>query len=148
MKKLLYVIFAIGVGVVFLQSCDKDSLGDSYDNFTSLPPYVEISSKDTLQAVEGTTVTIGMNLRTAVQQPTTVEYAVSGAFSATGTVTIPRNKTTASAQITIPAGVIPSGEDTAEAVFSIKSAKTGSTNLTIGLHGADEEMVAIEIEKD
>lgn len=125
----------------FLQSCKKKGPGDNYDFSNSLPPYVEISTKTSSTVVEGTSLAVAVRLKTAVQEPVLVNYTVSGAFSTTGTITIPRGTLTASVTLAIPSTLVPVGSPSVGASFAITGATKGSTNLTIGALGVNSKEV-------
>ncbi|SDL88893.1 Calx-beta domain-containing protein [Pedobacter sp. ok626] len=129
------------VTAFLLQSCEKKGPGDNYDFSNSLPPYVEISAKTQLSVLEGTNATIAVRLKTAVQEPVVVNYAVSGAFSTTGSVTIPRGVLSANVTLPIPSTLVPPGSTAVNASFKITGAKKGSTDLTIGALGVNSNEV-------
>lgn len=137
MKKLI-ILFSMAV-VIFMQSCEKKGPGDNYDFSNSLPAYVEISTKTALSVVQGNNATIAVRLKTAVQEDVIVNYSVSGAFSVTGSVTIPKNTLTANAVVAVPAGVVPASSATATAVFKITGATKGGNPLTIGALGVNSD---------
>lgn len=126
---------------LLLQACDKKGPGDNYDFSNSLPPYVEITTKTNLSVVEGTTATIAVRLKTSVQENVVVSYSVTGAFTTTGTVTIPRDALSADVTLAIPSSLVPSGSATSTAVFKITGAKKGNTDLTIGALGVNSSEV-------
>ncbi|TKC58139.1 hypothetical protein FBD94_19515 [Pedobacter hiemivivus] len=134
MKKII-ILMSI-VTAFLLQSCEKKGPGDNYDFSDSLPPYVEISSKAQLTIVAGANGTIAVRLKTAVQEPVVVKYAVSGTFTTTGTVTIPKGVLAANVILPVPIATVPGN-----AAFTITGATKGATNLTIGALGANSNEV-------
>ncbi len=147
MKKLIILLTI--TATFLLQSCDKKGPGDNYDFSNSLPPYVELSAKTNLSVVEGTSTTIAVRLKTAIQQDVIVKYSVTGAFATTGTVTIPREALTANITLAIPASLVPAGSPSATAVFKITGATKGGENLTIGALGtASNEVRNIVVVKN
>lgn len=139
MKKILILMTIMTA--FLLQSCEKKGPGDNYDFSNSLPPYVEISSKTSSTVVEGTSLAVAVRLKTAVQEPVLVNYTVSGAFTTTGTITIPRGTLTASVTLAIPSTLVPVGSPSVGASFAITGATKGSTNLTIGALGVNSNEV-------
>ncbi|MEQ7798356.1 Calx-beta domain-containing protein [Pedobacter sp. ASV1-7] len=133
MKKII-VLLSI-TAAFLLQACEKKGPGDNYDFSNSLPPYVEISDKAQLKVVEGTNAVVQVRLKTAVQEPVTVNYNVTGTFSTSGTVTIPRDALTANVTIAVPAN------SSGNATFKITEATKGSTKLTIGAKGVNSNEV-------
>ncbi|MEJ2883858.1 hypothetical protein [Pedobacter sp. GR22-6] len=139
MKKLIILLSL--TSAFFLQSCEKKGPGDNYDFSNSLPAYVEITTKTNLGVVQGNSATIALRLKTAVQQDVVVSYSVTGAFSTTGTVTIPRDGLTANAVVAVPAGIVPAASASATAVFKITGAKKGTEDLSIGALGANSNEI-------
>jgi hypothetical protein len=133
MKKIIVLLSL--TAAFLLQACEKKGPGDNYDFSNSLPPYVEISDKAQLKVVEGTNAVIQVRLKTAVQEPVIVSYAISGTFATSGTVTIPRDALVANVTIPIPANT------SGNATFKITDAVKGSTKLTIGAKGVNSNEV-------
>jgi hypothetical protein len=132
MKKI-FLLLAISGGL--LTSCEKeDSPGDNYDFSNTLPPYVTLSSTATKTVAQGGSTTFNFVMRTALQEAVTVYYNVTGDVNLTNqTVVIDRDKTTATASVTIPAGTITPPATTATATLTLVKAVTASgRELTIG----------------
>ena len=133
MKKILF--FLLLPAACMVVSCEKaESPGDNYDFSNSLPPYVTLSSTAAKTVRQGNSTTVNFVMRTALQEAVTVYYNISGAVNLTNqTVVIERDKTTATATINIPAGVIVPPATTATATLTlVKAVKADGTLLTIG----------------
>lgn len=120
--------------LVAFQSCKKAySPGDNYDFSNSLPPYITIRTT-ALTVKQGATATFAFTLRTALQQPVTVVYSVSGAITLVNqTATIARDAVTGNGSFVVPANTIVAPATTATATVTLVSATTADgTKLTIG----------------
>lgn len=133
MKKIFSAIFIV---TIVFQSCDKhESRGDNYDLSNTLAPYVALSSTAPKTVKQGASTTVTFQLRTALQQKVTVYYDVTGGgVNLTNqTFVIDREKTSATATVTIPANVIVPPAASATATFKLVKAITeGGQMLTIG----------------
>ena len=141
------VIILLLISVAAFSGCD-DKLGPLADFSAPMSPYVEITSKADLKVVEGNSATIAVRLRSAIQEAVTVNYAVSGAFTTTGSIVIPKGALTANAVVAVPSSLVPANESSAVATFAITSATQGTTNLTVGHLGADKEKRTLVIVKN
>lgn len=87
-------------------------------------------------------------MRTALQKAVTVTYSVAGDVSMPNqTVTIDRDKTSATATVSIPANIITTPGTTKTATLTLDKAVTADgTNLTIGQNNiASKQKVTIKI---
>lgn len=145
------VIYLPILCIIILSSCDKkNSPGDNYDFSNSLPPYVTISSPSTFARTvkQGASTTVTFQLRTAMQQPVTVYYDITGAFTATNkSVTIDREKTSVTETISIPANLVVAPATSATATLTLtKAVAADGTQLTIGQkNNAADQKVTITI---
>ncbi len=133
MKKIFLYISVIAL--LGTQSCDKySSPGDEYDFSNSLPPYVALSSTAAKTVKQGTSTTFTFQLRTSLQQATTVTYDVTGGgVNLTNqTAIIDRDKTSVVATVNIPV-VIVAPATTATAILTLVKATTADGKLlTVG----------------
>jgi hypothetical protein len=133
MKKILIPILVFSV---YLQACSKhDSAGDNYDLSNTLPPYVALSSTASKTVAQGNSTTFTFQMRTAMQQPVTVYYDVTGGgVNLTNqTAIIDRDKISVVATVTIPNNVIVPPATSATATLTlVKATKMDGTLLTIG----------------
>lgn len=120
-----------------IQSCNKkDAITTGVADFSnSLTPYVELTSTTTKTVKQGNSTTFTFQMRTALQQPVTITYNVTGGGVnlMNQTATIDRNKLTGTATVTIPAGVIVPPSTSAQATLTVVKAVTSTgTQLTLG----------------
>ena len=146
MKRFLFACLVLA-GFA-LQSCDEEGPGDEYNISNPLPAYAEISSKAAKTAIEGTAVEITLRTREAFQEAITLNWEVTGAFTATGTATIPKGATSVSVPVTIPSGVVPADQNSALATFTLTGAKRGDVDLRIGISDPEKEKVMIKAIKN
>lgn len=75
---------------------------DALDFSNSLPQYVELSSGDEIESVEGSTVSFTVRVRETFPTDINVDYTVSGDVTASGTVTIAATTLSGDGSFTIP----------------------------------------------
>ncbi|MBA4166658.1 MAG: hypothetical protein H0X41_03790 [Chitinophagaceae bacterium] len=120
--------------VIFLVSCDKKSSGTEFDFSNSLTPYVTLRNTDTVDALEGDSVSLSVGMRTAFQQNVTVYYNVSAPVNLTDqTIVIGRNLLRAAGKFKIGEGIVtdPSGSENADVILT-KAVTDDGTLLTLG----------------
>ncbi|RZA00538.1 MAG: hypothetical protein EOP47_13695 [Sphingobacteriaceae bacterium] len=129
MKKIFILLFITLTSVMF-QACDKNSLGDAYENVPNpLPPYVALTSTAGIETSAGETFDVTFVVRTALQQKVTITYGVTGALTlANQTIELPRNALTVKATIAVPEGTA----DGDAVLTLIKATKADGGAMTIG----------------
>ena len=141
MKKLIYLLIAVlSVG---LFSCESD-----YDQglvaSDTHPAYVYLSSIENLVATETKTSSITVTRVIPVYEDVTVSYEITsdGFSTISGSFVFPKTtgqtgSNSFSADVTIPASVVPEGEVSVDATFTLLSCTTSSgKEVVIGLEGA------------
>ena len=141
MKKLIYLFIAVlSVG---LFSCESD-----YDQglvaSATHPAYVYLSSTDAKVATETKTSSISITRAIPLYEDVTVNYEITGADISTISGSFIFPKTTGSsgsnsfdASVVIPASVVPDGEVSVDATFTLISVETTSgKEVVAGLEGA------------
>lgn len=143
--KFKLIIIAFFASMMFV-ACDdtQDPVADFSD---TRPVYVELTSKTVLAVKEGATATLPIRLREGQQQDVIVSYDVTGAITQSGTATIARNSLTGNITVSIPAGVVPLGSTTADAVVTLKSATMGGNPITVGFLNSTGEKRTIRISR-
>lgn len=135
---LKYCFFSLSI--LTLASCEKDYEGDSYDFSNSVAPYVELSAKTAVTVTEGSALTSVFQVRTALQEDVTVGYQITGGYTTSGNVVIPRNSRSGNLSVTIPVGTVPVGSTSVAAVLKIVSVTRPSGGaIIVGRLGADLE---------
>jgi len=124
--KYLY-IFVLAV----LFACE-DFEDPNLDFSNSLPQYVELSSGDTIKTIEGSTVDITVRMREVRPNDVTVNYEVSGDFTTSGSIVIPKTKLNASASISVPNNS--EVDNAGNAILTLTSVDNG---LSIGRGGPE-----------
>lgn len=143
---LKYCLFSLSI--LTIASCEKDYAGDSYDFSNSVAPYVELASKSTLSVKEGVASNIAVQVRTAFQEDVTVGYQITGGYTASGNITLPRNTRSVNFALNVPVGTVPVADATATAVFKIVSVTRPSGGaIIVGRTGADLEKRTLTIKK-
>lgn len=145
MKTKIFIlsICAVLFGTV---GCQND-IEDTYDFSNSIPQYVEIKSKKDIVINETSKAKIEIQSRESFQEDTDISYEVTGAFTKTGSAVLKRGTTSVAIEIEVPAGTVPVDATSATATFSLKSAKRGSVDLTVGRYGSEKEVVKLVIAK-
>ncbi len=112
-------------------SCDEFE-DERLDFSNSFPAFVEFTSSSDLEVNEDTTISVAIRIPPTIYQEVLVNYEVSGAFSATGSGTIPSGVLNGAVSLTIPTGVIPDGAESAEAIITLTGADNG---IVVGRNG-------------
>lgn len=145
---LILKYFVFSFVILALASCEKDYPGDSYDFSASVAPFVELAAKTTATVKQGANHTSVVQIRTAFQEDLTVGYQITGDYTASGTVVLPRNSRTVNLVIAIPAGLVVDPAVSISSVLKIVSATRASGEpVIIGRLGADLEKRNLTITK-
>lgn len=132
MKRIIMILSA--AITIFIASCGKEDLGNKIDFSNTLNPYVALRSTDTVDAVEGDSVSVAVGMRTAFQQNVTVYYSVSAPINLKDqTFVIARNLLRATGKFVVPAGAVTDPSGVADATVAITKAVTDDGEaLTLG----------------
>jgi hypothetical protein len=143
MKNIALYLFAIVT--LTIAGCKKDYPGDTYNFTDSKAAYVEFSPKTAKTVVQGTTFTTVVQMRTALTEDVSVNYAITGTTATiTGTIIIPRNTVKVTGSITLPNGIVAPGT-VVQGQLKLVSALKGTDVLRIGFNGASTEVIALTI---
>lgn len=144
MKNLSIIIVALLL--LGISSCSKKYAGDSFDTSTSLPPYVEFTSKAAKTVQQGQSITVPVQMKTALTEDVTVTYQITGISpTKTGTIVIPRNTVKATATITIPTGIVAAPGTSVAAQLKLVSAVRGTEALRVGYKDPSSEVINLKI---
>lgn len=104
MKKIV-ILFSIILG---LYSCEYYD-GDSYDFSDTYPAYVELSDISLQNVPEGGSVKVTFPMREVVYKPFDVTWEITGDYTATGTIKVPKGASNYTTTISIPEGIVSDG---------------------------------------
>ena len=124
MKKILFSL--IFLPLLILCSCDKEGPGDNYNFDNVVAPYVAFNSTAGVGAVQGTSLSVPIIVRTAIQEDLNITIAISGAFVREQSIVLPKGTTSVNASIAIPTGIIVAPATSATATLAITRAISAS----------------------
>ncbi|RYZ61001.1 MAG: hypothetical protein EOO14_06190 [Chitinophagaceae bacterium] len=136
--KRISILFLLFTATLFV-ACEKDDANTrGIDLSNTLEPYIEFTSTAAKTVKQGASTTLGLTMRTGLQQKVTVYYDVTGAVNLPNqTLVLDREALTGQAAISIPANVIVAPATTATATVTLKKAvKEDGTELTLGAKNA------------
>ncbi len=126
--KTFYKLICI-LTIVIFHGCESYMPAEpDFDN--SYPAYVELANTDLITVAEGTSAEFTLTTRTVVYTGYTVTYAISGAYSATGSVDVPSGVKQMDVSLTIPDGIVAS--DPVAAILTLTGVDNG---LALGRTG-------------
>lgn len=131
MKKILIHLCLIPL-LVFV-ACDKEAPGDNYNFENKVAPYVAFNSTAAVAVKEGATVTVPLEVRTAIQEDLNITLSISGAIIKEQTVVLPKGTMSVNVPIIVPVGTIVSPATSATATLALtKAVSANGTEFTIG----------------
>ncbi|KHJ37021.1 hypothetical protein PBAC_27970 [Pedobacter glucosidilyticus] len=141
-SKIVKIIFSVIIAFS-LASCDKENLADNYEVVNTLPPYVELKSLSNISVKQGANATFGFQVRSGLQQTTTITYSITGVINAPNR-TVVLNRNILSVDVSLP---IPLTTPVGTATVTLISAVTADGKaLTIGAKNiSTEQKVNINI---
>ena len=131
MKLIFKLLSVILLSTVVLSGCKKYN-EQAFDFSTSAPPYVALKTYADKFVIQGTDLKFVVLVRTALQQPTTISYAITGDFSLSGTYILPRNTVEGIVTVAIPPGIVPIGIDSLNGTLKLITATTMGGQITVG----------------
>ena len=131
MKLIFKLLSVVLLSVVVLSGCKKYS-EQAFDFSTSAPPYVALKTYTDKFVSQGTDLKFVVLVRTALQQPITISYTISGDFSLSGTYILPRNTVEGTVTVAIPPGIVPTGIDSLNGTLKLITATTMGGQITVG----------------
>ena len=143
--KLIFKLLPVFVfSVVLLSGCKKYE-EQAFDFSTSAPPYVALKTYTAKTVMEGSNLTFVVLVRTALQQPVTISYAITGGFTLAGTYTLPRNTLEGTVTVAIPAGTIPTGATSVNGTLNLTAATTTGGQITVGRIDPSNEKFSVTV---
>ena len=144
-----YISLSLLVLIVAFTACKKEYQEDTHNFYNTLPPYVELKSKTTINTKEDSTIRITVQMRTALQEPVDVNYTITGSVNRQGTIRINRNTLESTVTVPVPVGTIPLTQTTGTAEVRLTTAKTVTSNspLTVGRTGTEKEKISVNIRR-
>ena len=111
-------------------ACDQEPFEDPNLDFSdTYPAYVRFVDDDPLAATitetEGTTITVDIEIPALVYPDTEVSYEVTGAYTASGTGTVPAGLVEGEIFLNIPSSALAAGDSLGEATLTLTSATNG-----------------------
>ncbi|NTS43648.1 hypothetical protein HRG84_22400 [Flavisolibacter sp. BT320] len=141
--KRISIILLLFTATLFV-ACEKDDANtEGIDLSNTLEPYIEFTSTAAKTVKQGASTTVGLTMRTGLQQKVTVYYDVTGAVNLPNqTLVLDREALTGQATINIPANAIVAPATSATATVTLKKAvKDDGTELTLGAKNAPASQV-------
>jgi hypothetical protein len=130
--------------VVLFSGCKKYD-EQTFDFSTSAPPYVALKTYTTKTVTQGGNLSFTVVVRTALQQPVTITYAITGGFSLSGTYTLARNTVEGIVTVPIPAGTIPAGSTSVSGTLNLTTATTTAGSITVGRISPTNEKFTVKV---
>ena len=144
MKLIFKLLSLVLLSVAVLSGCKKYE-EQTLDFSTTAPPYVALKTYTAKTVKQGANLTFVVLVRTALQQPVTITYAISGGLTLSGTFTLPRNTLEGTVTVAIPAGTVPTGVENVSAILKLTAATTTGGQITIGRTDPTKEKFSIKI---
>ncbi len=143
--KLIYKLLPVVLFSVVLFSGCKKYNDQTFDFSKSAPPYVELKTYDATTVVQGDTLSFSVVVRTAIQEPVTVAYKITGDFSLSGTYILPKNTLEGTITVAIPPGTVPTGSSEVTGTLKLITATSANTKITVGRISPDSEKFTVTV---
>ena len=143
--KLIYKLLPVILFSVVLFSGCKKYNDQTFDFSKSAPPYVELKTYDATTVVQGNMLSFSVVVRTAIQEPVTITYQITGDFSLNGTYILPRNTLEGVVTVAIPAGTVPAGSSEVTGILKLVTATSANTKISVGRISPDSEKFTVTV---
>ncbi|MBC7511465.1 MAG: hypothetical protein H7320_22375 [Ferruginibacter sp.] len=130
--KLIYRLLPVVLFSILLFSGCKKYNEQTFDFSTSAPPYVALKTYTAKTVVQGNMLSFILVVRTAIQEPVTVAYQITGNFTLSGTYTLPRNTLEGTVSVVIPPGTVPVGSSAVTGTLKLITATSPNTKIIVG----------------
>jgi len=122
-----YILWPLALLFLVLVACEQEPYIDpEVDQSQTYPAYVRFDDEGPVSAAitdtSGTTLTFTVEIPPVVYPDTEVNWEVSGAFTASGTVIVPGGLVEASFGVEVPSSALDAGESEGTATISLVSA--------------------------
>lgn len=144
MKLIFKLLSVVLLSVALLSGCKKYE-EQAFDFSTSTSPYVALKTYTAKTVRQGTNLTFIVLVRTALQQPVTISYAITGGFTLSGTYTLPRNTIEGTVTVPIPAGTVPTGTPSVSGALKLTAATTTGGTITVGRIDPTKETFSVKV---
>ncbi len=139
-----YFCLALLLPLLFFTGCKKYD-EQTFDFSPPVDPYLALKTYTAKTVIQGNTLSFIVVVRTAIQEPITVAYQISGNFSLSGTYTLPRNTLEGTATVVIPAGTVPVGSSSITGTLKLITATSTNTKITVGRITPDSEKFSVTV---